>query len=137
MPEPHRAALVGVAHLQPPGELAPAGMSPRNGLDGKRAEKGASIALPGGLEVGDAAPRTCSVVVSLPSSVGRWVVGWSGRLGRGRGGHGGSRAQSPMAFTASLSSASWASDMARQAWVSQISARLMRPMMTTSEPRRA
>ena len=61
----------GVAHLQPPGELVPAGISPRNGLDGKRAEKGPSIALPGGLQGSDTAPRI-SVVVSLLSP--RWWV---------------------------------------------------------------
>ena len=77
-PSPARAGtrrgrlVAGVAHLQPPGELVPAGMSPRNGLDGKRAERGPSIALPGGLQGSDAAPRI-SVVVLLLSSCGGWV----------------------------------------------------------------
>jgi hypothetical protein len=72
VPEPLGGLAAGVAHLQPPGELVPAGMSPRNGLDGKRAEKGPSIALPGGLQGSDAAPRI-SVVVSLLSL--RWWMG--------------------------------------------------------------
>ena len=72
MPEPLGGVVVGVAHLQPPGGAGAAGMSPRYGLDGKRAEKGPSIVLPGGLEAGDAAPRTFSVVVALLSV--RWSV---------------------------------------------------------------
>ena len=72
VPELRGRLAAGVAHLQPPGELVPAGMSPRNGLDGKRAERGPSIALPGGLQGSDAAPRI-SVVVLLLSVV--WWVG--------------------------------------------------------------
>ena len=72
VPELRGRLAAGVAHLQPPGKLLPAGMSPRNGLDGKRAERGPSIALPGGLQGSDAAPRI-SVVVPLLSVV--WWVG--------------------------------------------------------------
>ena len=70
VPERPVVVVVGVAHLQPPGRRRTAGMSPRNGHDGKRAEKGPSVALAGGLEAGDAAPRTCSVVLVLLSA--RW-----------------------------------------------------------------
>src|SRR5690606_630050 len=72
VPEPLGAVGLGVAHLQPPGKPASAGMSPRNGLDGRRAEKGPSTVLPGGLQVSDVA-RTCSVVVLLLST--RWWTG--------------------------------------------------------------
>jgi hypothetical protein len=73
VPELRGRLAAGVAHLQPPGELLPAVMSPRDGLDGKRAERGPSIALPGGLQGSDAAPRI-SVVVPLLSLVW-WSVG--------------------------------------------------------------
>ena len=109
-------------------------MSPRSGHDGKRAEKGPSVALAGGLEAGDAAPRTCSVVLVLLSA--RWRSAVS--VGCGLDGVMGTAGdQMPSAWMALVSAASDGAERAAQASADQISTRWMRPVTTTSEPRPA
>src|SRR3546814_15990980 len=99
-------------------------MSPRYGLDGKRAEKGPSTALPGGLQASDVTRRTCSVVLVL-LSVPWVVVGTGGSAGQTR-----SSATAAAIPDSSALVSSGSSSVSVQRPLSPVSPRSPRPVTT-------